>query len=109
MKYRLLTILSFLLPLFTFAQETAKKGLDEKVNDAFMPFATWWEGFVLTTVPVGEYNIPIVLILLVLGATFFTIYFKFPNILKFPLAINVVRGKYDDLEGHGVEKAELNI
>ena len=109
MKYRLLTILSLLLPLFTFAQETAKKGLDEKVNDAFMPFATWWEGFVLTTVPVGEYNIPIVLILLVLGATFFTIYFKFPNILKFPLAINVVRGKYDDLEGHGVKKAELNI
>ncbi|WP_350291159.1 alanine/glycine:cation symporter family protein [uncultured Croceitalea sp.] len=112
MKYRLLSIILLFTPLFTIAQEAAEKGLDEKVNDAFMPFASWWEGFVLTTIPVGEYNIPIVLILLVIGATFFTIYFKFPNILKFPLAINVVRGKYDDVEGstgHGVEKAEVNI
>jgi len=112
MKYRLLSIILLFTPFLTIAQEAAEKGLDEKINDAFMPFATWWEGFVLTTVPVGEYNIPIVLILLVIGATFFTIYFKFPNILKFPLAINVVRGKYDDVEGiagHGVEKAEVNI
>ncbi|MFD2585457.1 alanine/glycine:cation symporter family protein [Croceitalea marina] len=109
MKYRLLTILSFLLPLFAIAQEAEEKGLDEKVNDAFMPFASWWEGFVLTTVPVGEYNIPIVLILLVLGATFFTIYFKFPNILKFPLAINVVRGKYEEVEKYGLEKVEMHM
>ena len=51
MKYRLLTILTLILPLLTFAQE---KGLDERVNDAFMPFATWWEGFVLTAIPIGE-------------------------------------------------------
>lgn len=112
MKYKLLSIILLFTPFLTIAQEAAEKGLDEKVNDAFMPFASWWEGFVLTTVPVGEYDVPIVLILLVIGATFFTIYFKFPNILKFPLAINVVRGKYDDVEGstgHGVEKAEVNI
>lgn len=109
MKYRLLSILSFLLPLVAFAQETTKKGLDETVNDAFMPFASWWEGFVLTSVPVGDYNIPIVLILLVIGATFFTIYFKFPNILKFPLAINVVRGKYEEVEKYGLEKVELHM
>lgn len=106
MKYRLLAIVSLLLPFMSNAQD---KGLDEKVNDAFMPFATWWEGFVLTTVPVGEYNIPIVLILLVIGATFFTIYFKFPNILKFPLAINVVRGKYEEVEKYGLEKVELHM
>ncbi|WP_394975535.1 alanine/glycine:cation symporter family protein [uncultured Croceitalea sp.] len=109
MKYKLLSILSFLLPLFTFAQEAEEKGLDEIVNDKFMPFASWWEGFVLTTIPVGEYNIPIVLILLVLGATFFTIYFKFPNILKFPLAINVVRGKYEEVEKYGLEKVEMHM
>ncbi|MCR9264811.1 MAG: alanine:cation symporter family protein [Flavobacteriaceae bacterium] len=109
MKYRLLSILTLLLPLSTFAQEAAKKGLDERVNDAFMPFAVWWEGFVLTSVPIGEYNIPIVLILLVFGATFFTLYFKFPNILKFPLAINVVRGKYEEVEMYGLEKVELHM
>ncbi len=112
MKYRLLTCFAMFLPFVSFSQEVVEKGLDEKVNDAFMPFAVWWEGFVLTSISVGGYNMPIVLILLILGATFFTIYFKFPNISKFPLAINTVRGKYDELEapeGHGVEKAEVNI
>ena len=109
MKYRLLTFLSLFLPALTFAQE---KGLDEKINDAFMPFAVWWESLILTSVPIAGYDLPIVLILLILGATFFTIYFKFPNITKFGLAINTVRGKHDDLEspeGHGVMKSDVNI
>ena len=105
MKYRLLLLFT-LLPLITSAQE---KGLDEKVNDAFMPFAVWWEGFILTAIPIAGYDLPIVLILLIFGATFFTIYFKFPNIARFPLAISTVRGKYDELDHHGVEKADLNI
>lgn len=42
--------------------------------------------------------LPVVVILLVLGALFFTVVFGFINIRKFPLAINVVRGKYDDVE-----------
>jgi len=109
MKYRILTLFSFLLPFLCAAQETSEKGLDEKVNDAFMPFATWWEGFVLTSIPVGEYQLPIILILLIFGATFFTIYFKFPSITKFGLAINTVRGKYDEMDHHGVEKSDLNI
>jgi AGCS family alanine or glycine:cation symporter len=106
MKTKLTFLASFLFPFVALAQE---KGLDEKVNDAFMPFASWWEGFVLTSIPVGEYNIPIVLILLICGATFFTIYFKFPSISQFPLAINTVRGKYDELDQHGVEKTDLNV
>jgi len=85
MKKKLLSLLFLAIPFLTFAQE---KGLDEKINDAFMPFATWWEGLVLTTVPIGEYNVPFVVILLVLGATFFTLFFKVPSITKFPLAIN---------------------
>ncbi len=106
MKTKLTFLASFLFPFVALAQE---KGLDEKVNDAFMPFASWWEGFVLTSIPMGEYNIPIVLILLICGATFFTIYFKFPSISQFPLAINTVRGKYDELDHHGVEQTDLNV
>ncbi|WP_026348655.1 alanine/glycine:cation symporter family protein [Eudoraea adriatica] len=106
MKYKLLSIFTIFLPMLTFAQD---KGLDEKVNDAFMPVAVWWEGFVLTSIPIAGYNLPIVLMLLIIGATFFTVYFKFPNITKFGLAINTVRGKYDELDHHSVEKAELNI
>jgi AGCS family alanine or glycine:cation symporter len=65
MKKYLLAFITLISPLFTYSQETAEVGLDEKINDAFMPIADWWEGFVLTTVPVGEYNVPFVVILLV--------------------------------------------
>ena len=106
MKYKLLTLLTLLIPFITIAQE---KGLDEIVNDAFMPFATWWEATVLTPVIIAGYNIPIVLILLIVGATFFTIYFKFPGITRFPMAINVVRGKYEEIEKYGLEKVQLHM
>jgi AGCS family alanine or glycine:cation symporter len=112
--YKRVLLLAFALlsPLFSFAQEAQEAGIDEKINDAVMPAAVWWENFILTKVPFGEYNVPVVVILLVLGATFFTIYFKVPSIRRFPLAINTVRGKYDDIEGadgHGVEKSDVNI
>ena len=107
MKRKIILLFALVIPVVAFAQE---KGLDQKVNDAFMPVADWWEGFVLTTVPLGSYDIPFVVILLVLGATFFTIYFKFPGISKFGLAINTVRGKYDDIEKQGIdENAVINI
>jgi AGCS family alanine or glycine:cation symporter len=109
MKKYLLSLFSILLPLLTFAQETAEKGLDEKVNDAFMPIATWWEGFVLTSIPIAGMKVPIVVILLVLGALFFTIYFKFPSFTKFGLAINTVRGKYDEIEKQGVAETEEKV
>lgn len=106
MNKKLLTLLFFITPIAIFAQE---KGLDERINDWFMPKAVWWENFVLTTVPLGEYNVPFVVILLVAGASFFTIYFGFPSITKFPLAINTVRGKYDEIENRGVEKTEMDL
>lgn len=71
-----------------------EKGLDEKIDDAFAPWATAWEELVFFKI-----NVPFVLVLLVCGAAYFTLYFAFVNIRRFPLAINVVRGKYDDLEG----------
>ncbi len=97
MNKKLLSLLFFVAPLLTFAQE---KGIDEKINDAFMPIATAWEGFVLYPINIAGYDIPFVVILLVVGATFFTFYFKFPSIMKFPLAINTVRGKYDEIDHH---------
>lgn len=79
--------------------EAVAKGLDEQIDEMFAPVADMWESLVLTSVPIGGgQTLPIVLALLVLGASFFTIYFAFVNIRRFPLAINVVRGKYDDIE-----------
>ncbi len=116
MKKTLLTILGgILLPILTFAQDNPEevqevaKGLDERINETVMPYAVGWESLVFTPISLGGFSIPIVVILLVVGATFFTVFFKFPGISKFKLAINTVRGKYDEIEGHGIEKAEVNI
>lgn len=82
-------------PLITFA-----KGLDERIDEAFSPVANAWEALVFTSIPFGSLKVPFVVILLVGGALFFTIYFRLINIRRFPLAINVVRGRYDDID-HG--------
>ena len=52
---------------------------------------------------------PIVLLLLLSGALFFTIYFRFINLIYFKTAIRVVRGRYDHLENnHGTAAGEVN-
>lgn len=63
-----------------------------------MPIADWWDALVFTELGIGSYSIPIVLIVLMGGAAFFSVYFKFVNIREFWTAIKVVRGKYDHLE-----------
>ncbi|GGZ33947.1 alanine glycine permease [Echinicola pacifica] len=70
----------------------------QKIDRSFQPFADVWESLVLYPITLGGYEIPIILILLVSGATFFTVYFGVPGITKLPLSLNTVRGKYDDLE-----------
>ena len=96
MKKLTLALLLF-LPFAAFAQDG---GLDQRINEKFAPIADWWEKLILTSIPLtDQVSLPIVLILLIGGAAFFTVYFGFVNIRRFGLAINVVRGKYDDLEG----------
>lgn len=110
MKYRILSLFTLLLPFLSFSQETAEIGLDQRINAWFEPITAVWESIVFWEVP-GT-GVPLIVMILVAGASFFTLYFGFVNIRKFPLAINVVRGKYDSVEspeGHGVEKSDVNI
>ena len=88
--------------MFTSLVFSQEKGLDERINEAFTPFADWWGGLILHSFPGSKLitgsDIPTIIILLVGGALFFTIYFGFINIRYFPISINTVRGKYDFLE-----------
>ena len=107
MKKYLLAIFTLILPIITFAQEVAEKGLDQRIDEGFKPFSDRVSKIIFFEIYDG---VPFVLILLVASALFFTIYFGFVNIRRFPTAINVVRGKYDDVDkDHGVEKTELPI
>ena len=55
----------------------------------------------------GTYvSIPLVLIILILGALFFTIYFKFVNFTLIRTAVKIVKGDYDDIDHHAADAAE---
>lgn len=69
-----------------------------------MPFALWWESLIFSEISLFGFSVPVVLVLLLAGASFFTIYFKFINIRLFPMAIQVVRGTFDALE----QQAEID-
>ena len=105
MKKKLLSLLLIFIPLVTFAQE---KGLDQQIDEAFKPISDFFSQVIFFTIPVAGMDVPFVLLLLVGSALFFTIYFKFPNIFHFKTAINVVRGKYDELD-HTSVNPELAI
>lgn len=98
MKKNLLSLLFLLSPLFVFSQE---KGLDQKIDEAFQPVSDFFSSVIFFEIM----GTPFVLILLVASAAFFTIYFGFPNIRHFGTAINVVRGKYDEVDHPVVENA----
>jgi AGCS family alanine or glycine:cation symporter len=108
MKKKLLSLLLLAVPLLTFAQE---KGLDQKIDEAFKPISDFFSSIIFFPIYKSEsIEIPFVLLLLVASAAFFTIYFKFPNIFHFKTAINVVRGKYDELDkSHGAVNPDLAI
>ena len=95
----------FCLPL---TAQTTEKGIDDLINEAFTPIADWWGGVILHNFPGTQ--IPTIIFLLVGGALFFTIYFGFINVRRFPTAIRVVRGKYDDIDHHEAdENAAVSI
>ena len=96
MKKYLLSLFTILIPLLIVAQETEEVGIDEQINQAFEPVSNFFSSVIFFEV----FGTPFVLILLVVSALFFTLYFGFPNIRFFGKAINTVRGKYDDVEKH---------
>ena len=100
MKKKLQLLLLLLIPSVTYAQE---KGLDQQIDEAFKPISDFFSQVIFFTIPVAGMDVPFVLLLLVGSALFFTIYFKFPNIFHFKTAINVVRGKYDELDHASVD------
>ena len=105
MKKGLIAIIMSLLPLFTFAQEN-ELGIDQRIDQAFKPFSDFISSIVFFEVFDGA---PFVIILLVLSALFFTLYFGFPNIKYFGKAINVVRGKYDHVDESTSGNSDLAI
>ena len=91
-------LLFTLIPFFANAE-----GIDKKIDQAFKPISDFFSNVIFFTIN----DIPFVLMLLVFSALFFTIYFAFPNIKYFRIAVNTVRGKYDDLEQKDKQSVDI--
>ena len=81
-------------------------GIDQQI-DSFFGWATGpFVAGVFANITIAGVGIPWVLFPLIIGAGFFTFYFKFPGFRLFGTAVNTVRGKYEDVEEM---PADLNI
>ncbi len=110
MKKRLLALVVFLLPVLAYAQEAAKQGIDERIDQAFGKATGWFVNFIFYQIPfTDQVSVYWVLFPLIIGATYFTFYFNFINFRGFFTSIRIVKGNYDDIEGredHLVEVAD---
>ncbi len=99
MNKKILSLLLTVMPILTFAQE---KGLDQQIDEVFGNATGWFVNFIFYQIPfTDDIKIFWVLFPLIIGASYFTIYFKFINFRGFFTSINIVRGKYDDIDHHG--------
>ncbi len=102
MKKLIPIALAWLMPVLMWAQEGQQEmGLDERIDSWVRPATDVVESIVFYSVGSGATAMPLVVIMLLLAATFFTLYFRFINIRGFKLALDTVRGKFSDPDNPG--------
>ena len=98
MKYKILSVLALVFPLLSFSQD---KGIDQIIDEKFGEATGWFVNFIFYQIEfTDDIKVFWVLFPLIIGATYFTIYFKFINLSGIKTSINIIRGKYDDLDHH---------
>ncbi|ANJ08830.1 MULTISPECIES: alanine/glycine:cation symporter family protein [Streptomyces] len=76
--------------------DSVTQSVDEAVSGFFEPIAKWLGEVVFYAVPVGGTDLPLIVAWLVVAGLVFTGWFGFVQLRKFGLAVDVVRGKYDE-------------
>jgi len=97
----ILLIAALLSSTSLLAQEKAERTIDDAINDFMEPITGAMMEVIFFTIPIGSMDIPFVLVWLIVGALFFTVYMGFINIRGFKHAIQVVSGKYDNPDDAG--------
>ncbi len=81
--------------------DSITENIDESVSGFFEPIAEWLGGIVFYSVNVAGAEVPLIVTWLVVAGLVFTGWFGFIQVRKFRLAVDVVRGKYDDKDSPG--------
>lgn len=84
--------------------DSLTNNIDKTVNEIFDPVATWLTEVVFYAVPVAGADLPLIVVWLVVAGLVFTTWFGVIQFRKFKLALDVVRGKYDE----GGSSGEVN-
>ncbi len=71
-------------------------GIDAAINAAVEPLSKGLSAFIFYSVPILGAELPLVVLWLIAGALFFTLYFGFINLRGFQHAVDLVRGRYSD-------------
>lgn len=104
MNKKILSIILTILPFLLFAQETSEKlSIDERIEKGFAPFSKAVSSVVFYAINISGKDVPIVIIILLLGALYFTLYNRFANIRLLGVAIRAAKGKYDDVDHNVAE------
>ncbi|MFH6602050.1 alanine/glycine:cation symporter family protein [Maribacter algicola] len=86
-------------PLILLLSPTVLQGADELINRKFEDATGWFVNAIFAEIPITDsVGIPWVLMVLLFGAGYFTVYFKGINFGSFATALRIVKGDYDDLE-----------
>ena len=68
--------------------------MDRFIDEAMRPLADFVSGFIFFSIPILGADVPLIVVWLVAGGVFFTVYLRFINIRGFVHAIRVVSGRY---------------
>jgi AGCS family alanine or glycine:cation symporter len=71
-------------------------GIDQTIDRFMRPLADAIYGFVFYAVPVAGAELPLIVVWLIAGGLFFTLYLRFINIRGFRHALHLVSGRYAD-------------
>jgi alanine or glycine:cation symporter, AGCS family len=79
----------------------AQQSLDDRIGDALSPVSSAIENVVFFSVPIGDTDLPLIVLWLVSAGAFFTVYLGFLNFRGPRLAVDLVRGRYDNPDDAG--------
>ncbi len=83
-------------------KDASERTIADAINDQFgivvkyMSAVLFWD-----PIPGEEYSVPLIVLILLFGSTYFTFFHGWLNIRGFAHAVNVTRGKYDNPEDPG--------
>ena len=76
-------------------------GIDQSINDFLAPVSQIISSIVFYALPIGNANVELIVIWLIAGGLFSTLYFKFVNFRGFKHSLQLVSGKFSNKDANG--------